>query len=187
MGMRAHGPGSRTRTRDSGKTRRRCREAVFTHCQRQPPIASNSIDRQSASPILCTMSAVASRAVLRQSRFAVRRTGIRNASSTTEAAKEKATEVSSKASEGLSRVTSSAGEAASKVSSSTANAAGQAKATSGGILGRVQCELPPSPTLHGNQAQWHAHLSPTTQCIPSMTDALSSIDSPRHLLLKSRP
>ncbi|CAI6339865.1 unnamed protein product [Periconia digitata] len=88
------------------------------------------------------MSAVASRAVLRQSRAAARRTGFRNASSTAEVAKEKAAEVSSKAGEGLSRVSSSAGEAASKVSSSTANAAGQAKATSSGIVGRVQSLIP---------------------------------------------
>lgn len=87
-------------------------------------------------------AAVASRAVLRQSRLAARRTGFRNASSTTDAAKEKASEVSSKASQGLSRVTSSAGEAASKVSSTTANAAGQAKAASGGIVGRVQSLIP---------------------------------------------
>ncbi|KAF1954629.1 mitochondrial F1F0-ATP synthase-like protein g subunit [Byssothecium circinans] len=88
------------------------------------------------------MSAVASRAVLRQSRFAVRRAGVRNASSTTEAAKEKATEASSKASEGLSRVTSSAGAAASKASSATANAAGQAQAKTGGIVQRVQALIP---------------------------------------------
>ncbi|KAF2638231.1 hypothetical protein P280DRAFT_471354 [Massarina eburnea CBS 473.64] len=88
------------------------------------------------------MSAVASRTVLRQSRFAVRRAGIRNASSSTETAKEKAGDVASKASGGLSRVSSSAGAAASKVSAAAANLTGQAQAQAGGILGRVQTYLP---------------------------------------------
>jgi F-type H+-transporting ATPase subunit g len=85
------------------------------------------------------MSLAASRAVLRQSTFAVRRAGIRNASTTAEATgvvKEKAAQVSSKASEGLSKVESSASSAASKVS----DAAGATKAQAGGLIGTVQGE-----------------------------------------------
>lgn len=83
------------------------------------------------------MSLAASRAVLRQSTFAVRRAGLRNASTTSEAAgavKEKAAQASSKASEGLSKVQSSASEAASKVGS----AAEATKAQAGGLMGTVQ-------------------------------------------------
>jgi hypothetical protein len=85
-----------------------------------------------------TMSAAASRVVLRQSRFAVRRAGVRNASSTTDAAKEKASEAASKASEGLSRVTSSAGAAASKAGSTVTETANKVGGKTGGIIGRVQ-------------------------------------------------
>jgi hypothetical protein len=84
-----------------------------------------------------TMSFVASRAVVRQSQFAVRRAGLRNASTTSQAAgaaKEKAAEVSSKASEGLSKVQSSA----SSVASQASNAAGKAQGKASGIVGRVQ-------------------------------------------------
>jgi hypothetical protein len=83
------------------------------------------------------MSLAASRAVLRQSTFAVRRAGLRNASTTSEAAgavKDKAAQASSKASEGLSKVQSSASEAASKVG----NAAEATKAQAGGLMGTVQ-------------------------------------------------
>ncbi|KAF2677770.1 putative mitochondrial F1F0-ATP synthase g subunit [Lentithecium fluviatile CBS 122367] len=88
------------------------------------------------------MSAAASRAVLRQSRFAVRRAGVRNASSTTEAAKEKASEASSKASEGLSRVTSSAGAAASKVGSAVTETASKVGGRTGRLIGGVQALIP---------------------------------------------
>jgi hypothetical protein len=84
-----------------------------------------------------TMSLAASRAVLRQSTFAVRRAGVRNASTTSEAAgavKDKAAQASSKASEGLTKVSSSASSAASKVGE--AAEATQAKAT--GMMGTVQ-------------------------------------------------
>lgn len=88
-----------------------------------------------------TMSLAASRAVLRQSTFAVRRAGVRNASNTSEAAgavKEKASEASSKASEGLTKVTSSASSAASKVGSTASDAANATSGRVGGIVGRVQ-------------------------------------------------
>ncbi|OAK97536.1 hypothetical protein IQ06DRAFT_254092 [Phaeosphaeriaceae sp. SRC1lsM3a] len=87
------------------------------------------------------MSLAASRAVLRQSTFAVRRAGIRNASTTAEATgvvKEKAAQASSKASEGLSKVQSSASSAASKVG----DAAGATKAQAGGLVGTVQGIVP---------------------------------------------
>jgi hypothetical protein len=84
-----------------------------------------------------TMSLAASRAVLRQSTFAVRRAGLRNASTTSEAAgavKEKASQASSKASEGLTKVTSSASSAASKAS----EAASETTQKASGMMGTVQ-------------------------------------------------
>jgi hypothetical protein len=83
------------------------------------------------------MSLAASRAVLRQSTFAVRRAGLRNASTTSEATaavKDKAAQASSKASEGLTKVSSSASSAASKVG----DAASATKAQAGGMMGTVQ-------------------------------------------------
>jgi hypothetical protein len=98
-----------------------------------------------------TMSLAASRQVLRHSTFAVRRAGLRNASSTSEAAgaaKEKAAEASSKASskasEGLSRVSSSASAAASKVGSAATDAANKVGGRTGRLIGGVQgeCAIP---------------------------------------------
>ncbi|KAF2796501.1 hypothetical protein K505DRAFT_323238 [Melanomma pulvis-pyrius CBS 109.77] len=86
------------------------------------------------------MSLAASRAVLRHSTFAARRAGIRNASSTSEAAaaaKEKAADFQSKASEGLSRVTSSAGSALSKAGSVTSEALGRSAEALGKVGGRT--------------------------------------------------
>lgn len=102
---------------------------------RPPPISPPSPIRP---PLPVFMSAAASRAVLRQSRFAVRRAGVRNASSTAEAAKEKAAELQSKASEGLSRVTSSASAAASKVGSAVSETAGKVGGRTGRVIGGVQ-------------------------------------------------
>jgi len=103
------------------------------------PTPIHHIVNSRPSPV--AMSLAASRAVLRQSKFAVRRAGIRNASSTSEAAgaaKDKAAEASSKASEGLSRVTSSAGAAASKVGSAAASAADKVGGRTGRLVGGVQ-------------------------------------------------
>lgn len=92
------------------------------------------------------MSLAASRAVLRHSTFSVRRAGIRNASSTSEAAaaaKEKAAQAQSKASEGLSKVTSSAGSALSKAGSAASgalNSLASAGGTTGRLIGRIQCQ-----------------------------------------------
>jgi hypothetical protein len=100
-----------------------------------------------------TMSLAASRAVLRQSTFAVRRAGLRNASTTSEAAgavKDKAGQAASKASEGLSKVQSSASSAASKASE-TASATTQ-KAS--GLAGTVQGQW---SRVFGHRAgrDWH--------------------------------
>ncbi|KAF2753168.1 mitochondrial F1F0-ATP synthase-like protein g subunit [Pseudovirgaria hyperparasitica] len=87
----------------------------------------------------------ASRAVLRQSRFVIRRPALRNASSTSEAAgnaanavKEKGAEVKSKASEGLSKVQSSASNVVSQASS----AADAAVAKTSGTIGFVSSLIP---------------------------------------------
>lgn len=111
----------------------------------QSPLPSPSATRASTTistpPIAVTMSLAASRAVLRHSKFAIRRAGVRNASTTSEAAgavKEKAAEASSKASEGLTKVTSSASSAASKVSSSVGEATNATTGRVGGMVGTVQ-------------------------------------------------
>lgn len=90
------------------------------------------------------MSFAVSRALVRQSRFAVRRAGLRNASTTSEAAgaaKEKAgdaaAKVQSKASEGLTKVKSTAETAASKVSETASNAASTVNSTASQAQGRV--------------------------------------------------
>ncbi|KAF1922900.1 uncharacterized protein M421DRAFT_426394 [Didymella exigua CBS 183.55] len=90
------------------------------------------------------MSFAVSRALVRQSRIAVRRAGVRNASSTSEAAgaaKEKAgdaaAKVQSKASEGLTKVKSSAESAASSVSNAASNAASTVNSTASQAQGRV--------------------------------------------------
>ncbi|KAF2017666.1 hypothetical protein BU24DRAFT_490792 [Aaosphaeria arxii CBS 175.79] len=95
------------------------------------------------------MSFAASRAVLRRSTFAVRRAGIRNASSSTEsaanAAKEHASkaaniarEQASKASEGLSRVASGAGAALSQAGTALGGVGGR----TGRLIGRIQSLIP---------------------------------------------
>lgn len=90
------------------------------------------------------MSFAVSRAVVRQSRFAIRRAGVRNASNTSEAAgaaKEKAAEASSKvqskASEGLTKVKSTADSAASSVSNAASNAAGTVNSAASKVQGRT--------------------------------------------------
>lgn len=89
------------------------------------------------------MSFAASRAVLRHSRFAVRRPALRNASTTSEAAKEKASQATSKAAEGLSRASAS-GTAALQKASQFGGAALQRLASAGGrtakVAGFVQCK-----------------------------------------------
>jgi hypothetical protein len=87
------------------------------------------------------MSLAASRAVLRQSTFAVRRAGIRNASTTAEATntvKDTASKVQSKASEGLTKVTSSASSAVSGAGSAVSNASQAATGRVGRMVNFVQ-------------------------------------------------
>jgi hypothetical protein len=132
------------------------------------------------SPIARTMSFAASRAVLRQSTFTVRRAGIRNASTTSEAAgavKEKAAEASSKASEGLTKVTSSASSAASKAGSAVTNAAETTSQTAGGMVGRVQgqwnspehrdCAIGGSKTLAAGES-WQRYGRSPMACLEAL-------------------
>lgn len=98
------------------------------------------------------MSLAASRAVLRQSTFAVRRAGIRNASTTAEATntvKETASKAQSKASEGLTKVTSSASSAAQSAGQAANNATQQATGRVGRMVNFVQGQ---SPHLKGGGA-----------------------------------
>ncbi|KAF1988590.1 hypothetical protein K402DRAFT_295607, partial [Aulographum hederae CBS 113979] len=90
------------------------------------------------------MSLPISRAVIRQQRVLLRRSFPRNASTTTEAAKEKTSEATSKASEGLSRVSSSAGSAISKAGSSVGSALGRVGGRTGRVIGFVSSLIPPT-------------------------------------------
>lgn len=88
------------------------------------------------NPVVVRMSVAASRAVLRQSQFMIRRTAVRHSSSTSEAAnkaKESAANAASKAQQGLSRVTSSAGPAIAGAASNI----GSALRKVGGRTGKV--------------------------------------------------
>jgi hypothetical protein len=83
-----------------------------------------------------TMSPTATRAVLRQSQFLIRRTAVRHNSSTSQAAnkaKETVSNATSKAQDGLSKVTSSAGPA---ITSAMQNVGGALRKI-GGPAGRV--------------------------------------------------
>ncbi|PYH92547.1 hypothetical protein BO71DRAFT_400455 [Aspergillus ellipticus CBS 707.79] len=89
------------------------------------------------------MSATASRAVLRQSQFLTRRTAVRHASSTSEAASkagQTASATASKASEGLSRVSSSAGPAISSAASALRKVGGR----TGKVIAFVDSMIPPT-------------------------------------------
>ena len=115
------------------------------------PFASHN----SPSALQCAMStAPASRALLRQSRFLLRRQNVRQASTAAETAnkaKETASEtaskakdatsnITSKASEGLSRVTSSGGSALSKAGSTARNALSSVGGRTGRVISLVECE-----------------------------------------------
>ncbi|KAH8433560.1 F1F0 ATP synthase subunit g [Aspergillus melleus] len=89
------------------------------------------------------MPATASRAVLRQSQFMVRRTAVRHASSTSESASkagEAASSAASKASEGLSRVSSSAGPALNNAASALRKVGGR----TGKVISFVDSMIPPT-------------------------------------------
>ncbi|PLN86613.1 mitochondrial ATP synthase g subunit-domain-containing protein [Aspergillus taichungensis] len=86
------------------------------------------------------MPATASRAVLRQSQFLVRRTAVRHASSTSEKAGEAAQSAASKASDGLSRVSSAAGPALSGAAQSLRKIGGR----TGKVISFVDSMIPPT-------------------------------------------
>jgi F-type H+-transporting ATPase subunit g len=88
------------------------------------------------------MSMAASRAVLRQSQFLIRRTAIRHSSSTSEAAN-KAKEAAAKAQEGLSKVASSAGPAIAGAASNVGNALRKVGGPTGKIIAFVDCKREP--------------------------------------------
>lgn len=96
---------------------------------------------------LLVMSFAASRAVIRQSHLTLRRSALRNASTTSEAvsntaskAKETASNVTTRASQGLSRVTSSAGSGVSRATEGISNALGRLGARTGRLIAFGQCE-----------------------------------------------
>lgn len=95
------------------------------------------------------MPATASRAVLRQSQFLVRRTAVRHASSSSEKATEAAQSAASKASDGLSRVSSAAGPALSGAAQSLRKIGGR----TGKVISFVDCK----PTL-GSLLSVHSSL-----------------------------
>ncbi|KAJ5872953.1 ATPase F0 complex subunit G mitochondrial [Penicillium soppii] len=85
----------------------------------------------------------ATRAVLRQSQFLTRRTAVRHASSTSEAASkasETASSAASKASEGLSKVSASAGPAISNAAGALRKIGGPA----GKVISFVDAMIPPT-------------------------------------------
>jgi len=89
------------------------------------------------------MPATASRAVLRQSQFLTRRTAVRHASSSSEAASkasDKASSTASKASEGLSRVTSSAGPALTNAAQGLGGALKKVGGRTGKVISFVECK-----------------------------------------------
>ncbi|KAJ9298851.1 hypothetical protein DTO271G3_3093 [Paecilomyces variotii] len=93
------------------------------------------------------MSVAASRAVLRQSQFMIRRTAVRHASSTSEAAtkaKESAANAASKAQQGLSRVTSSAGPAIAGAASNIGSALRKVGGRTGKVIAYIDTLIPPT-------------------------------------------
>jgi len=96
-----------------------------------------------------------SRAVLRQTRFLLRRNNFRQASTTSEAAakaQETGQQAVSKASEGLSRVQSSAGSAASRVGSSAYSALSRVGGRTGRMISFVESLIP--PTVYYSRVGW---------------------------------
>ncbi|KAK2762253.1 ATP synthase subunit G atp20 [Arachnomyces sp. PD_36] len=97
------------------------------------------------------MPAPAARTVLRQSQFLFRRTAIRHASSTSEAAaqaasksKDAASSATSKASEGLSKVTSSAGPAITGALQGAGSALKKVGGRTGRVISFVESLIPPT-------------------------------------------
>ncbi|EAW07223.1 F1F0 ATP synthase subunit g [Aspergillus clavatus NRRL 1] len=93
------------------------------------------------------MPASATRAVLRQSQFLTRRTAVRYASNTSEAASkasQTASSAASKASEGLSRVTSTAGPAISNAAQGLGSALRKVGGRTGKVIAFVDSLIPPT-------------------------------------------
>ncbi|RHZ49741.1 F1F0 ATP synthase subunit g [Aspergillus thermomutatus] len=93
------------------------------------------------------MPVTASRAVLRQSQFLTRRTAVRYASNTSEAASkasQTASQAASKASEGLSRVTSTAGPAISNAAQGLGSALRKVGGRTGKVIAFVDSLIPPT-------------------------------------------
>ncbi|GAD99201.1 mitochondrial F1F0-ATP synthase g subunit [Paecilomyces variotii No. 5] len=93
------------------------------------------------------MSVAASRAVLRQSQFMIRRTAVRHSSSSSEAAnkaKESASNAASKAQQGLSRVTSSAGPAIAGAASNVGSALRKVGGRTGKVIAYIDTLIPPT-------------------------------------------
>ncbi|GFN14450.1 F1F0 ATP synthase subunit g [Aspergillus tubingensis] len=93
------------------------------------------------------MPATASRAVLRQSQFLTRRSAVRYASSTSEAASkagETASSAASKASEGLSRVSSTTGPAISNAAQGLGSALRKVGGRTGKVIAFVDSMIPPT-------------------------------------------
>ncbi|KAK5016083.1 ATP synthase subunit G atp20 [Cryomyces antarcticus] len=92
------------------------------------------------------MSFTASRTMLRQSQFALRRAGVRNASSTSGStgASLPGPTTTSKASEGLSKVSSSAGSGLSKAGSAVTNTVSSIGGRTGRMINFVQSLIPPT-------------------------------------------
>ena len=110
------------------------------------------------SHLLYMLTAAPSRMMLRHTRFVVRQTTRRHAS-TTEAAKdttikskEAVSNASSKTSQGLSRVTSSAGPAVSGAAQGVSKAIGNIGGRTGRIISFVQCESEPIISSSGFSA-----------------------------------
>jgi hypothetical protein len=120
----------------------------------------------------------ATRALIRQSRFLLRRQNFRQASTTAETAakaKDTASVVASKAPEGLSRVTSSAGAVVSGAASSAANALNSVGGRTGRAIAFVRdCE---------SYFPWR-WLQYVKGC---STDQLGSSHTTDYLLLACRP
>ncbi|KAF7510093.1 hypothetical protein GJ744_007197 [Endocarpon pusillum] len=87
------------------------------------------------------------RAILRQTRFLLRRNNLRQASTTSEVAtkaKETASQTTSKASEGLSKVTSSAGGIIGSAASRAQNVMSRVGGRTGRLVSFVQTLIPPT-------------------------------------------
>ncbi|KAH8698647.1 putative mitochondrial F1F0-ATP synthase g subunit [Talaromyces proteolyticus] len=91
------------------------------------------------------MSPTATRAVLRQSQFLIRRTAVRhNSSNAANKAKETVSQATSKASEGLSKVSSSAGPAIAGAAQNVGNALRKVGGPTAKAVGFVERLIPPT-------------------------------------------